>query len=640
MEKAKDIIEMAKTIAVAKQQQLSKEHIIDVSLKSLPDEYFIEAGVKRELLRDLRVRLHEKIKSIPKAEQPEKIGKPTEELEKLFSAIFKFSEPDEMSAEEFIVIFLNLKEVYIFNELENIAIKIKYLHNKKREEKEKEKEKEKVNVMDIENDEPDVFHDEDENKTLKSLTRNITELARKNLLPRAHNREKIINKILIAINRKTKPNVLLVGNPGVGKTAIVEELAYKLLSDLPNYKIYELRIADLVSGSTYRGQFEKKLTTLMKELEKMDNVILFIDEIHTVIGAGDGQGATSAESILKPYLARGNIKLIGATTFTEAEKIYRDKAFARRFVKIKVDEPSKDETLKIIKSIIIDYSKEHNVKYKKGVEDLIYSLAKEYMPSRYFPDKAVDIVDIAGAIAKIKKYDVVDENIIYEAVSELTNIDLAILKADESLHEKISKVEKLLKQKVLYQDQALDLILKRIKDKLTGKINKPLAMIFTGPTGVGKTYTAKTLSELLEFPMLKLDMSNYYDRHTISSLIGSPAGYVGSDKDGILTGFIKEHPVSIVILDEMEKAHPNVYNLLLAALDGEIKNMMGETISTKKTIFILTSNLISNTRKNIGFEKVKNSKDDFLKFIPPEILRRIDEIIEFKKIDVFELQKT
>jgi len=566
---------------------------------------------------------------------------------------------------------------------------------------------------------------------LDNFSRDLSKLAEMGKLDMSIGREKEVKRLAQILSRRKKNNPLILGDPGCGKTNLIEGVALMISKgegpqNLLNKRIVNLDLTSVVAGTKYRGQFEERMKVIIDELTSNPNVVVFIDEIHTLIGSGNSSNSMDGANIFKPALASGDIQCIGATTFDEYKKsIEKDGALARRFQKIKLDQPSISETITIIKQSIDKYESFHKSIYSDDIIELCVRLADRYITDRAFPDKAFDVIDEVGArqqvevkipesIKKLKekiselkqektrvvinqeyelaaeirdkelklltKLDVetkkfeedniknkrkIDEEDVYSVVSIMTNIPMEQLNLDEK--QKLINIDKKIKDNVIGQNQAVDSIVKAIKrNRLNIKDpNRPIgSFICLGSTGVGKTHLAKQLAKQLfgnEKSLIRVDMSEYQEKHTISRLIGSPPGYVSHDEGGQLTEKVKNNPYSVILFDEIEKAHKDIFHLLLQILDdGHLTDAMGKTINFKNTIIILTSNLgikkfsdfgtgISFTSSKYGNEEAKKSMlmAELKKFFSPEFLNRIDDTVVFntltdenvKKITRIELDK-
>jgi len=525
--------------------------------------------------------------------------------------------------------------------------------------------------------------------TLNMYSEDLNLLARSEKIDKIVGRENELNRIIQILTRRTKNNPLIIGEAGVGKTAIVEGLAYKIEKkevplELKDKRILLLDISSMIAGAKYRGDFEERFKKCIEETRKAGNIILFIDEIRTIIGAGSAEGALDAANILKPYLSRGGVRIIGATTKEEYSKyIEKDSALDRRFQIVNVEEPDEKEAIEIIKGIKSKYEKYHNVKIEDEAIIHAVRLSIRYMHDRCLPDKAIDIIDEACSKAKyieqentaeeskleqIKREILVNKKLnnpvvvtaqnIEETVSRISNIPVEKINQDEFI--KLKNLESRLKKKIIGQNEAVAALAKVVKRNRVGLRDpkRPIAsFLFTGPTGVGKTEIVKALAEELfndESSIIRVDMSEYMESHSTSKLIGSPPGYVGYGEGGYLTEKVRKKPYSIVLFDEIEKAHIDVYNILLQILDeGRLTDSLGRTVDFKNTICIMTSNLGAKNivdNKNIGFIKEKTKTEIYEKMkqgvmaevnkkFSPEFLNRLDDIIVFNKLDEISIKK-
>jgi ATP-dependent Clp protease ATP-binding subunit ClpC len=551
---------------------------------------------------------------------------------------------------------------------------------------------------------------------LDQFGRNLTQLARERKLDPVIGREREIERVMQVLSRRTKNNPVLIGEPGVGKTAIVEGLSQRIVaSEVPETlrgkQLYTLDLGALVAGSRYRGDFEERLKKVLKEIRTRGDIILFIDELHTLVGAGAAEGAIDAASILKPMLARGELQTIGATTLDEYRKhLEKDAALERRFQPIKVEEPSLAHTIEILKGLRDRYEAHHGVTITDQAVVTAANLADRYIADRYLPDKAIDLIDEAGSRLRIRRmstpadykaieeeigkarkdkelaiekqnfeqakklrekeeellqrkaakeqewraegvdlFDVVDEEVIAEVLANWTGIPVYKLTEEET--SKLLRMEEELHKRIIGQNNALKAVSQAIRRTRAG-LKDPKrpsgSFIFLGPSGVGKTETAKALAEFLfgdENSLVQLDMSEYMEKHTVSRLVGSPPGYVGYEEGGQLTEAVRRKPFSVVLFDEIEKAHPDVFNALLQILeDGRLTDAQGRTVDFKNTVIIMTSNLgTADLRKaSVGFakadeavthERMTSKVNDALKqHFRPEFLNRIDEVIVFHEL--------
>ena len=564
--------------------------------------------------------------------------------------------------------------------------------------------------------------------TLNQFGEDLTKKAEEGKLDPVVGRKEEIQRVIQILSRRTKNNPCLIGEPGVGKTAVVEGLAQKIVAgDIPEIlkdkRVVTLDISGMVAGAKYRGDFEERIKKALNEVKKAGDVILFIDEIHTIVGAGAADGAIDAANILKPLLARGEIQLIGATTLNEYRKyIEKDSALERRFSPVNVKEPTPSDTIEILNGLRDKYEAHHNVKITKEAIEAAVKLSVRYINDRFLPDKAIDLIEEASSRARIKTYtepenlkelqtkieeiekdkeeavrsqkfekaaslrdkekelkekyekeeqkwknkntkqvtNITEENIA-EVISTWTGIP--VYKITENENERLKNLEKELHKRVVGQNEAVEAVAKAIKRGRVGlkDPNRPIgSFLFLGPTGVGKTELSKALAQCLfgdESSMIRIDMSEYMEPHSVSKLIGSPPGYVGFEEGGQLTEKIRRKPYAVILFDEIEKAHPDVMNMLLQILeDGRLTDSQGRTVNFKNTVIIMTSNLgarVITDKKSLGFsnnEKQEDSQKDYeetkkevmqilKKELRPEFINRIDEIIVFHKLNDEEIRK-
>lgn len=549
-------------------------------------------------------------------------------------------------------------------------------------------------------------------KFLKNYCTNLSDRAAEGKLDAIIGRDKEISRVIQILSRRTKNNPCLIGEPGVGKTAIAEGIAQRISEgnvpfNLKNKKVYLLDLTALVAGTQFRGQFESRMKGLVSEVKQEGNIILFIDELHNLVGTGNSEGAMNAANILKPALSRGEVQVIGATTFEEYRKyIEKDSALERRFQPVTIVEPTVEETIEVLEGIKKYYEAFHRVHVSKYIVRLCAKLSERYITDRFLPDKAIDLLDESCACTclrspEIAEYDaaineqlrlleeekaVSDEvEIDYEKLAKIkgnlikikdrievlakkleevqvTENDIAKVielwtgipasKIEESEFSKISDLEKKLGTRVIGQEEAVHLLanaIKRTRVQLS-KRRRPASFIFVGPTGVGKTELVKTLSETMfdsTEPLIRLDMTEFMEKHSVARMIGSPPGYVGYDEAGQLTEKVRRKPYSVILFDEIEKAHPDVMNILMQILDeGKIDDAQGRTVSFENTIICMTSNAGSTDKSvGVGFNRTANeiSKDRAMKalreFLRPEFISRIDEIIVFRNLDVTDFEK-
>ena len=454
-----------------------------------------------------------------------------------------------------------------------------------------------------------------------------------------------IKRVMQILCRRKKNNPILVGEPGVGKTAIAEGLALNIAADkvpeiIKNSKLYALDLSALLAGTKYRGDFEKRLKGVMDELKREPNAILFIDEIHTLIGAGSTSGTMDAANQLKPALASGELKCVGATTFSEYRNGFeKDKALSRRFSKVDIDEPSKETSYLILKGLQKKYEKHHSVKYTNKALKSAVDLSSRYITDRFLPDKAIDLIDETAASFHLRKEKriKVTANDIQKTISSIIGITNSNINEDETTA--LRNIEIDLSKKVIGQDNAITVVSKAIKIAKAGLTpqNKPIAsFLFSGPTGVGKTELAISLSSTLGINFERFDMSEYMEKHALSRLVGAPPGYVGYEQGGLLTEAIKKHPYTVLLLDEIEKAHPDLINILLQIMDSAtLTDNNGYKANFQNVILIMTSNIGATARSVMGFNKDSSiSKNEELKsFFTPEFRNRLDAIVEFNPLD-------
>ncbi len=553
--------------------------------------------------------------------------------------------------------------------------------------------------------------------TLDEFSRDLTAYARDGKLDPVIGRTREIQRVIQILARRTKNNPVLIGEPGVGKTAIVEGLAQKITDGsapevLIGKRVMTLDLASLIAGTKYRGEFEERLKRVMKEILGVGNIIIFIDELHTIIGAGGAEGAIDASNMLKPALSRGELQCIGATTLNEYKKyVEKDAALERRFQTIFVDQPNMEETIQILKGIKNSYEEHHNVTYTDRALDVAVSLSHRYITDRFLPDKAIDLIDEAGSRKRIhnsvrpkeladleKEIDelteekitlvnnqnyekaaavrdtvrqlkqrveemkkswqlslrneknIIEESDVQMVIAEITGIPLSKLAQTES--EKLLRIEDELHKKVIGQDDSTNAVASAIRRSRIGLSSpkRPMgSFIFLGPTGVGKTFLAKTLAEFLfgnEEALVRIDMSDFMEKHNVSRLVGAPPGYIGYEEGGLLTEKIRRRPYSVILLDEIEKAHPDVFNMLLQVLEeGELQDNLGHKVSFRNTVLIMTSNAGAREitkDSTLGFQindgvmsypEIKNSAMNELKRVfRPEFINRVDEIVVFHSL--------
>jgi ATP-dependent Clp protease ATP-binding subunit ClpA len=486
---------------------------------------------------------------------------------------------------------------------------------------------------------------------LEQFTQNLNQLAREGKIDPLIGREHEVERVIQVLCRRRKNNPLLVGEAGVGKTAIAEGLAWRITqADVPEVlgdaTVYALDMGALLAGTKYRGDFEQRLKGVLKQLKDHPNAILFIDEIHTLIGAGAASGGTlDASNLLKPALSSGAMKCIGATTFTEYRGIFeKDAALSRRFQKVDVIEPTVEQTIEILKGLKTRFEEHHSVKYATGALQAAAELSAKYINDRHLPDKAIDVIDEAGAAQRIlpaaKRKKTITRAEVEEIVAKIARIPPQSVSSDD--RSKLKTLDRDLKQVVFGQDPSIDALAAAIKMARSGlgKPEKPIgSFLFSGPTGVGKTEVAKQLAYVLGIDLIRFDMSEYMERHAVSRLIGAPPGYVGFDQGGLLTEAITKKPHAVLLMDEIEKAHPDVFNVLLQVMDhGTLTDNNGRKADFRNVIIIMTTNAGAETinKSTIGFTNKREQGDemaDIKRLFTPEFRNRLDAIVSFRPLD-------
>lgn len=502
--------------------------------------------------------------------------------------------------------------------------------------------------------------DEDKSQTspnaesyLKKYSKNLVELAKSGKIDPVIGRENETARVSEILCRRKKNNPILVGEPGVGKTAIAEGIALEIAQKkapkvLHNCQIFALDLGSMVAGSKYRGDFEKRLKGILSEIEQMPQAILFIDEIHTIVGAGATSGGSlDASNLLKPMLANGTLRCIGATTFSEYKNYFdKDKALSRRFSKVEVNEPSLESCYEIIKGLAPIYEKYHDIAYTPEALKACVDLSERYISDKFLPDKAIDLMDEVGANKKIsshKKSRTISKQDIENIISKSVNIPKSQVSSDE--RGLLKNLASKLKAKIFSQDKAIDALTQAIKTNKAGlgALHRPIGnFLFVGPSGVGKTELSKELAKALGLHFEKFDMSEYMESHSVSRLIGAPAGYVGFEQGGLMIDAIKKHPHCVLLLDEIEKAHPDIYNILLQIMDSAtLTDNAGNKADFKNVILIMTSNAGSKESNPLGFGSVyENKHENALKNIfNPEFRSRLDSVITFYPLGKNEFEK-
>ena len=486
---------------------------------------------------------------------------------------------------------------------------------------------------------------------LDQFTQNLNQLAREGKIDPLIGREHEVERVIQVLCRRRKNNPLLVGEAGVGKTAIAEGLAWRITESsvpevLADATVYALDMGALLAGTKYRGDFEQRLKGVLKQLKDQPHAILFIDEIHTLIGAGAASGGTlDASNLLKPALGSGQLKCIGATTFTEYRGIFeKDAALSRRFQKVDVVEPSVEQTVEILKGLKSRFEEHHQVKYALGALQAAAELSAKYINDRHLPDKAIDVIDEAGAAQRIlpttRRKKTITRNEVEEIVAKIARIPPASVSSDD--RDKLRTLERDLKSVVFGQDPAIEALAAAIKMARSGlgKPDKPIgSFLFSGPTGVGKTEVAKQLAYILGIDLIRFDMSEYMERHAVSRLIGAPPGYVGFDQGGLLTEAVSKKPHAVLLMDEIEKAHPDVFNVLLQVMDhGTLTDNNGRKADFRNVIIIMTTNAGAETmnKATIGFTSKREQGDemaDIKRLFTPEFRNRLDATVSFRALD-------
>ncbi len=486
-------------------------------------------------------------------------------------------------------------------------------------------------------------------KALHKYTENLTEKAIKGELDPVIGREEELQKVFRILLRRTKNNPLLLGDPGVGKTAMANAIAQRVISEdapkqLKDAQLFTINVGNIVAGTKYRGEFEERLKMIINELSNIEGAILFIDEIHTIVGAGaTGSGSLDAANLLKPALSGGKIRCIGSTTYEDFKKsIEKDKALTRRFSIINLDEPSEEEAVKILEGLKEKFEEHHDVKYTKQALETAVKLSVKHINDKFLPDKAIDVCDEAGAsnnlLTKAQRKAEISEIEIEAVVASMAKVPILSVSSDDE--KTLKNLEKEIKKKVFGQDKAVESVVravKRSRANLQGA-NRPVgSFLFAGPTGVGKTELAKSLSEVLGVPFHRFDMSEYMEKHAVARLIGAPPGYVGYEEGGLLTDLVRRKPYAVLLLDEIEKAHHDIYNILLQILDGaSLTDNQGKKADFKNVTIIMTTNAGSLSSFTLGFGKSKSDdkrETAIKKLFSPELRNRIDEIVYFESLN-------
>lgn len=628
----------------SKHEYLTLEHIFlmlihDQTIENL----FLDLGVDtNKLFSDVKKYIDENTPKLPKdiVDEPMETISLTSTIEYMVSHV-QTSGKTNANVEDMFVAILKDEKSYASYLLKKLGIQ-------------------RVDILEeIAHKEPDEENSENENDVdNKVLDKNSTELvavAKKGEIDPVIGRDNEISRVIEILSRRKKNNPILVGEPGVGKTAIAEGLALEIANErVPEFllkaKVFSLDMGSLIAGTKYRGDFEKKLKSLLKEVVKIPNAILFIDEIHTIVGAGSvGGSAMDASNILKPMLANGKLRCIGATTFSEFRNDFsKDKALSRRFAKVDVNEPSIEDSITILEGLKSKYEEYHGVKYSKSAITSAVELSKKYITDRFLPDCAIDVIDEVGASKKIllaselktksEKNITITSKDVETTIAKMAHIpERSATKSDLTL---LKSLEKNMQKRVFGQDKAISVIVQSIKRNKAGLglDKKPIgSFLFTGPTGVGKTEVAKELSTQLGIHFERFDMSEYMEAHTISRLIGAPAGYVGFEQGGLLTEAIRKHPHTVLLLDEIEKAHPDLMSILLQVMDNaELTDNSGNKADFQNVVLIMTSNLGATEANVMGFAKNEklNENKAINKFFAPEFRNRLDSVVTFDSLSI------
>lgn len=628
-------------------EYLTLEHIFLMLINDQSiEELFIDLGVDTDkLFKDLKKYIEENTPILPTdvKDEPMETLSVTSTIEYMISHV-QSSGKTNANVEDMFVAILKDEKSYASYLLKKLGIQ-------------------KVDILEeishkepIDNDEESKNDDNDlDNKVLDKNSTELVAVAKKGEIDPVIGRDLEISRVIEILSRRKKNNPILVGEPGVGKTAIAEGLALQIaMEDVPefllNAKVYSLDMGSMIAGTKYRGDFEKKLKNLLKEVAKIPNAILFIDEIHTLVGAGSvGGSAMDASNILKPMLANGKLRCIGATTFAEFRNDFsKDKALSRRFAKVDVNEPSIEDSILILEGLKSKYEEYHGVKYSKGAIQTAVELSKKYITDRFLPDCAIDVIDEVGASKKItlsKELKIKNGNniTITSKDIEITVAKMAHIPAKSATKSDLTllkNLEKNMQKRVFGQDKAITVITQAIKRNKAGLglDKKPIgSFLFTGPTGVGKTEVAKELSIQMGIHFERFDMSEYMEAHTVSRLIGAPAGYVGFEQGGLLTEAIRKHPHCVLLLDEIEKAHPDLMAILLQVMDNaQLTDNSGNKADFQNVVLIMTSNLGASESNVMGFAKNEklNEAKAINKFFAPEFRNRLDAVVTFDSLSM------
>lgn len=651
-------IELSHTLEAAFREASTRKHaffcVEHLLYAMLHDEGIVNVirrcgGNPKELLKDLDEFFEKEIEPLPKGEaEPAQTPAVQRVLQRAVWHVHS-SGKKEITAKDVLVALLAEEDSHAVSYLENQNITrlsvLQYISHGFTSDGEGEP-IERVEQLIDEDDEGEEFSER--GSALGNFTENLTEQAREGLLDPVIGREHEIERIVRILCRRQKNNPLFLGDPGVGKTALANALALRIVAaevpePLRNASLFSLNMGSLIAGTKFRGEFEDRLKRVVKELTQIENAILFIDEIHTIVGAGaTGSGTIDAANLLKPGLANGRLKCIGSTTHEEFKKtIEKDRALSRRFSPVEISEPSIKDTVEILKGLKQRFEDHHEVSYSLGSLTAAAELSSKYIKERFLPDKAIDVIDEAGAanriLSKGKRRKLITEREIERVVSLIARVPVRhVSNSDEellrSLHDNLSK-------QVFGQDAAVLAVTKAIKRSRASlkADNKPVgSFLFAGPTGVGKTELAKALAKELGVHFHRFDMSEYMEKHTVARLIGAPPGYVGYEEGGLLTDLVRRQPHAVLLLDEIEKAHPDIFNILLQVMDdASLTDAQGRKADFRNVILIMTTNAGSEKASSIGFGTSTSStnRDGAIKqLFRPEFRNRLDEVIHFNAL--------
>lgn len=634
-------------------EYLTVEHLLWIVLQYKEPSQFVRAcGANLENLNDELDQYLEE--TTPKNRyKKDDSPQPTTGFDRVLQrAIFRVQAQTQGGSVEFMDILLS-----IFMEKESFAVMLLNHHNVTQAQLkyylthgEVEQDTDFDNIISSDDSDEDISNQQDEETALASFTQNLNQQAQQGRTDPLIGREHEIERTAQILCRRRKNNPLLVGDPGVGKTAIAEGLAWlitqgKVPKPLQNAEVYNLDMGALLAGAKYRGDVEKRLKALLKELQKKQNAILFIDEIHMLIGAGSTMGnSMDLSNLLKPALANGSLRCMGSTTFQEYRQVFeKDHALSRRFQKIDVVEPSVEQTIEILQGLKSKFEQFHQVKYEDEAIKLAVELSAKFINDRFLPDKAIDVIDEAGAKRRLQTEEVdtvINSQDIEQIIAKMARIPAKQVSQDDKLM--LKNLERDLKHVIFGQDEAIEALSSAIKLSRAGlkSPNKPIAnFMFAGPTGVGKTEVTKQLAKLLGVELIRFDMSEYMERHTVARLIGSPPGYVGYEQGGLLTDAIHKNPHCVLLLDEIEKAHPDVFNLLLQVMDnGTLTDNNGRKSDFRNVILVMTTNVGADSiaKNSMGFVEQDHSYDNqeaMKRVFAPEFRNRLDATIQFKPLD-------